>query len=320
MSSLTHGSAMPDINGHEGRSVGHWPRHGAADAPGDAAVGSPDTDEITALGLRLAVLARAIEQEIIPRLMLTHRNPQACQTLPAFEERQIGARDVEEFAKLVLSPKEDVAHACVQALRQRGIAIETIYMDLLAPVARYLGSLWEQDLCDFTDVTVGLGRLQQVLRELSPAFGEPTAQPATGRRVLLLPSPGEQHTFGLVMVAEFFRRAGWDVAGGGWEAGADPQVMVWQEWFDVVGFSLGAETHLGELGDCIRGVRKAALNRQVGIMVGGPVFVEHPEYGALVEADAVARDGREAPELAEQLVASKSRLMATGARACQCHP
>lgn len=49
-----------------------------------------------------------------------------------------------------------------------------------------------------------------------------------------------------------------------------------------------AEAHLGALGECIRGVRKAALNPRVGIMTGGPVFSQHLAPGALVEADAVA--------------------------------
>ncbi len=124
-------------------------------------------------------------------------------------------------------------------MRLKGIAVETIYLELLAPVARHLGSLWEQDLCDFTEVTIGLGRLHQVLRELSPGFSQSVGHAGNGRRILLLPSPGEQHTFGLVMVSEFFRHAGWDVAGGPWEAGADPVTMVKREWFDVVGFSLG---------------------------------------------------------------------------------
>ena len=121
------------------------------------------------------------------------------------------------------------------------------------------------------------------------------------RRILLLPSPGEQHTFGLVMVSEFFRRAGWDVAGGPWEAGADPVLMVRREWFDVVGFSLGVEHHLDDLAACIQAVRKSALNTQLGIMVGGPIFGLHPEYVTRVGADCATTDGRQAPALAEQI-------------------
>ena len=256
-----------------------------------------------AVELRLAVLSQAIEHEIIPRLMLAHRAPDECLSAVVAIESPVSAEDVRAFAKLVLAPDENVAQACIEAMRVRGISVETIYLDLLAPVARYLGEQWELDLCDFTEVTVGLGRLQQVLRELSPAFGQSNHQPS-GRSVLLLPGPGEQHTFGLVMVAEFFRRAGWDVGGGPWEAGADPVLMVQREWFDVVGFSLGNETQVDELAACIKAVRAAALNKSICVIVGGPIFIERPEFVAYVNADAAATNGSHAPELAGQLVAA----------------
>lgn len=260
-----------------------------------------------AVELRLALLSRAIEDEIIPRLMLAH--PTAGDYLPVAQAAtaQVSQEDVCSFAQLVLAPDENVAHACIEAMRTSGISVETIYTDLLAPVARYLGVLWEEDLCDFTEVTVGLGRLQQVLRELSPAFGQTNAS-TSGNRVLLLPGPGEQHTFGLVMVAEFFRRAGWDVGGGPWEAGADPVVMVQREWFDVVGFSLGNAAQLDDLAEVIKKVRAAALNKSVCVMVGGPLFLANPEYVAYVNADAASTDGAHAPELAAKLISAKHQL------------
>lgn len=272
-----------------------------AGAAADAKRGDDDSEQ------RMVRLARAIEQEIIPRLMLAHRLAHECPQVPAVDSELISLRDVEDFARLVLSRDEDLPLACVEAIRARGVSIERIYLDLLAPTARYLGHLWNEDLCDFTEVTVGLGRLQQVLRELSPAFGQSVEHPAHGRRVLLLPSPGEQHTFGLVMVAEFFRRAGWDVAGGAWESELDANELVSSEWFDVVGFSLGSETHLDALRDCIRSVRDRARNREVGIMVGGPMFIAHPEFVVSVGADALATDGRHAPILAEQLIAQRTQ-------------
>ena len=271
-------------------------------AENDSTVPAVEEGDRDSIELRLAVLARAIEQEIIPRLMMAHRGPDACLVSPAVPVQGVSQTDVQEFAKLVLSPDEDVAQACVKAMQSRGISVETIYLDLLAPVARYLGELWEQDLCDFTEVTLGLGRLHLVLRELSPAFGQANDRPTNGRRVLLLPGMGEQHTFGLVMVAEFFRRAGWDVAGGPWEAGADPVVMVKREWFDVVGFSLASELHVAELGECIRKVREAALNPSLCVLVGGPAFTANPDYVHQVHADAAANDGSKAPDLAERLV------------------
>ena len=163
------------------------------------------------------------------------------------------------------------------------------------PTARYLGELWTEDLCSFTDVTVGLGRLQRVLRELSPSFGRAVEHPIEGRSVLLLPSPGEQHTFGLVIVGEFFRRNGWNVSGGGWNGDADASALVRGEWFDAVGFSLGAEIHLGALTEVIRAVKHETCNPHLVVLVGGPLFASTRSYMRDVGADGMTIDGREAP-------------------------
>ncbi len=315
MNSFTQADSVQELSGHEFSRFEGWSGGGVSQDSETIGRGELIANR-EAVEIRLALLARAIEHEIIPRLMLAHRVPSLCLSQPVLAIPQVSSLDVQEFSRLVLSVDENVAQACVDAMRTRGISIETIYLDLLAPVARHLGELWEQDLCDFTEVTVGLGRLHRVLRELSPAFGQPHEQPASGRRILLLPGPGEQHTFGLVMVAEFFRRAGWDVAGGPWEAGADPVVMVKREWFDVVGFSLASEQHLADLSQCIGNVRKATLNPDVGIIVGGPAFSLNPGYIAKVQADAAVKDGSKAPELAESLVRSLMRRGSDSRRGC----
>jgi len=257
---------------------------------------------------RLAQLARAIETEIIPRLMLAHRAANECLEFRNDGPHEIEAADVREFAKLVIGQGEDAAFAWVQTLRDGGVSIESIYLDLLGPTARYLGELWTEDLCDFTEMTVALGRLQRVLRELSPAFHDVDEAAPVGRRILLLPCPGEQHTFGLVMVSEFFRRAGWEVSGGSWEHGFDAHSMVAQDWYDVVGFSVGAETHIDALNLCIRAVRDASRNNAVVIMAGGPVFLSEPDMMTMVAADVVATDGKQAPNMAEALVASRASM------------
>ena len=311
MNSFTQSDSVQELSGHGFSRFEAWAGSGHLQ-DGDTISPSESTANREAVEVRLALLAQAIQHEIIPRLMLAHRVPSVCLPQPLVQAPLVSPLDVQEFSKLVLSLDENVAQACIDAMRTRGISIETIYLDLLAPVARHLGELWEQDLCDFTEVTVGLGRLHRVLRELSPAFGQSQDQTASGRRILLLPGPGEQHTFGLVMVAEFFRRAGWDVAGGPWEAGADPVVMVKREWFDVVGFSLANGQHLPELAQCIGNVRKAALNPDVGVMVGGPTFLLNPEYVVKVQADVAVNDGSKAPEAAESLVLRRTRRGSPG--------
>ncbi len=103
------------------------------------------------------------------------------------------------------------ARAHLDALRAGGMSAEAVITEVLSATARHLGVMWEQDRCTFVDVTLGLSRLQQLLRIYGPAFEAEPALQGSGRRLLLAVVPGEQHTFGLAIVEEFFRRAGWHV-------------------------------------------------------------------------------------------------------------
>jgi MerR family transcriptional regulator, light-induced transcriptional regulator len=258
-----------------------------------------------------ASLSRIIESQIIPRLMLAHRAAQGASPLPAIDTHAPGPETIAEFADIVVSSGVRVAAEYVEGLRANGMSLESVYIDLLSPTARHLGYLWENDLCDFTEVTAGLWRLQQLLHELSPAFQGDGAsaqlsglsRPKLARRALLLPAPGDQHTFGLFMVSEFFRRADWDVWG---ELPASTEQListVREERFDMVGFSVGSVLKLEELKFAIHAVRLESRNKNITVMVGGPIFVAHPEYVDLVGADMTAADGRDAVIFAEELVA-----------------
>jgi MerR family transcriptional regulator, light-induced transcriptional regulator len=261
----------------------------------------PDKEE----QLRSVLLAKAVEYEIIPRLMLAHRVPEECATHPLVSQQRVTPQDVALFAELVLHEDDRAVRDSVLALRDRGVPIEAIFLDLLSPVARHLGEMWERDLCSFTEVTVGLGRLQKVLRENSAAFAQHKQDgQGEGRRILLMPCPGEQHTFGLSLVAELFHRAGWDVVTCFLATDA-ASVMVKKDWYDVVGFSLGSETGVPKLKAAMALVRQVSLNPQVSIIAGGPIFLLNPEFGEQIEADAIMTDGAKAPALAENLVVSR---------------
>jgi methanogenic corrinoid protein MtbC1 len=193
----------------------------------------------------------------------------------------------------------------VEALHQRGLSVESIYLQLFAPAARYLNDLWVADRCDFSTVTVCLGRLQALLRLWSPTFGAEVEHPPNGRRILLAQHPEEQHIFGLSMVAEFFRREGWEVLGGVGGAVPDPSSQVANEWFDAVGFSIGSETRLDWLRGRIAKLRAVTRNRGIVVLVGGPIFLVQPEKAPWVGADAAGRDAGGAPKLAESLLSAR---------------
>lgn len=251
---------------------------------------------------RLAVLARTIEHDIIPRLLLSHARPVLARHALASDDLPTGAEASKELTEIVLAGDPHLACAFVADLRQRGVPLEGLFLDLLGPTARRLGELWESDQCTFTDVTIGLSCLQQVLREFSPAFEQEQDIEASGRRILLVPTATERHTFGLFMVEEFFRRAGWDVWGGTTlDTGAQVK-LVRCETIDVVGFSISSEKCLGQLVVDIGNVRKASRNKDVCIMIGGSLINMRPELVGVVGADATASDGRDAVVQANGLV------------------
>jgi len=255
----------------------------------------------------LTRLARTIETEIVPNLVRAGRSQRRHAAAPVPRDLKPDLDDVTEFANLVLMRGDRVAASYIDWLRLRGTSMESIYLDLLAPSARHLGTLWEEDLADFTQVTVGLGRLQQIMREMSPAFLNETELPLSGRRALILPVAGEQHTFGLLMVSDFFTRAGWAVKALPSATASEAGALVRREWFGLVGFSLSNERFASALESEIRLVRKTSRNPGLTVMAGGPVFVENPDLAARLGADATAPDGPSAAAAADGIVVSAAR-------------
>jgi methanogenic corrinoid protein MtbC1 len=249
-----------------------------------------------------ARLARAIQHEVIPRLMLVHGQQKGARSANAGTTQPIGASEVRDFVRLLMEGPEQLALAVVEALQAKGAPVEAIYLQLLAPAAHLLGEFWEQDVCDFTEVTVALGRVQRMLHVLSPRLEPRLPENFHGLSILLLAAPGEQHTLGIAMVSDFFRRAGWEVCGKPGATTAQVLALLGKGRFNALGFSLAAESNLDTLAQLIACVRRAVGSRRLCIVVGGPVFARHPEYTSRVGADLVATDGKEAPAMVRHFV------------------
>ena len=249
----------------------------------------------------LVGLADVIEREIAPRLGLRHGFPKP--VVGSASYRCVVANDdVMALAQLLLSDDVDSARRFVEDSHASGASMESLYVDLLAPAAKHLDDLWADDRIDFAEVTIGLGYLQQLLRDLSPIFQSECAPCQACDRILLTSALGEQHTFGLSMVAEFFRRAGWDVWGGPLARADDLYVQLRSEWFDLVGISLGREVSTNVLVDFIRAIRCNSRNRVVAVIVCGPWIVQHPESVRQIGADGSASDGGDAPMRADEIL------------------
>ncbi|MDX2288131.1 MAG: cobalamin B12-binding domain-containing protein [Hyphomicrobiaceae bacterium] len=243
-----------------------------------------------------------IEAEIIPRLLIAHAT-HATNGAAMPDIMTSGLQDAaERIATVAVANDLAAAAAVVQSLIDRGHPVDRIFVDVLAPAARQLGTMWESDEVNFVDVTVALTRLQQLVRRFSPPREMPRHTPHSVRRLLLAPTPGEQHTFGLMLVEDTFRRAGWDVAGGIAMDGLDVEEILHAQAFDVVGFSLASERLLDRLASTIERVRTTSNARDLKVIVGGRMFSEDRSAYSLVGADASASDAHEALRIAESLL------------------
>lgn len=234
-------------------------------------------------------LARIVEGEIIPRLMLVHRTERRDDR----ESEPLSPDTIEKFALYSLSSGHDSLMAIIGTLLQQGVALESIYVDLLGPAARRLGEFWEEDRVSFADVTIALGRLQRIVRDLS-LHGPNELPMSSGRAALFAAAPGEQHTFGLVIIEEFFRRSGWRTWAELSGSISDVVSAVQAHDFDLFGMTASSDERLDQIAPMIMSVRKASRNRDITVMVGGRLFVERPDLVARVGADAMATDARQA--------------------------
>ena len=241
-----------------------------------------------------------IEGEIIPRLLMAHSSSPV-RTRPR-RFRTISPDDASRFALLPLRLEAASLLQEVDAFIAEGASVETICLDLLAPAARKLGEMWDRDECDFLDVTMGLWRLQEVMREIAARSPSDHAGLITPRSALFTPMPGDHHNFGTLMIEEVFARGGWKS-----EALVKPERRelldrLSQKPFDLVGLTLARDCPSAALGNLIKAMRNVSANPHIIVLVGGRMINENPEIAMEVGADGTGADALAALELANALV------------------
>lgn len=214
---------------------------------------------------------------------------------------------------------ENLAEACwredgnpTQMLRSwalAGLDWEDIYLQGVVPAAQLLGAWWLSDRMSFAAVSIASTRLQQTLYTLSPNFLS-QAQASNGLSALLFCSPGSQHSMGVFMLGEFFRKSGWRVCGLPFQGTVGAMRSVQSDWFDVLGLSVSTDRCMDTVGRQIRELRAASANPDMKIMVGGPMVTVNRGLLLSLGADFIGGDARESQRLASQYVKKDPRCKA----------
>ena len=258
-------------------------------------------------------LSLLLENLVIPRL-IADRDERVSYSesieagLPSAAANETGTRrtiseeDIEIFARLSVNEEAHVLLALVDERLATGSSVETIFVDLLAPAARRLGEYWEADSEDFVGVTMGLWRIQEVLRVLTLRI-PPIAGPGHGQRsALFSPMPGEQHSFGTLMVAECFQRAGWETEVLIEPTQSELTGKFATRHYDLIGLTVSNDCSTGVLHSLVSTIKAVSSNPHVKVLLGGRVINEHPELVTSCGGDATAEDALSAVAVADRLV------------------
>jgi methanogenic corrinoid protein MtbC1 len=242
-------------------------------------------------------LTEVIETQIIPRLVQAHRvalpDANAPTAGPGISPKQLAS-----FVALSKSSSSSETTQFIDELLHQGVTTDRIFLELIAPAARQLGVMWEQDLCDFTEVTCGLVRMHEITHRLGFEYQNGPQLGGDVQRIMLASAPGSQHFLGMTIVSDFFRKAGWDVVIEISLSENELMHAVNNEWFDVIGISCATEAQLKTLPGLIRALKASSGNPEPGILLGGPIFTVQQHDARSLGADGICIDVKEAVALA----------------------
>ncbi|MFM1908876.1 MAG: hypothetical protein RL459_1199 [Pseudomonadota bacterium] len=214
--------------------------------------------------------------------------------------RLVGGTSFAGRLALDLSQIQMLAQACLQGLdaarqvvfgwQRQGQSLADIYIHGITPCARLLGEWWCSDRLDFAMTTIASANLQQLLHDFSSEFLQESPEPHNGWSLLLLTEPGAQHSLGLFMLSEFFKRAGWTVTVAVPQDVAEFKRLFQSDWFDAVGISVSTDRHLGALGTLLPQLRKGAANLNMQVFLGGPMAFVAPTCLTGLGADVLTED------------------------------
>ena len=248
--------------------------------------------------------AALVDGDIIPRMMAAHVVDGSLRPL---EERiEIDAEETKSFVPLPLRLEAPGLLEEVDRFLAQGASVEEVYLDLLAPAAHYLGELWVRDECDFVDVTMGLWRLQEVMREITLRSPPETPRHGAARSALFCPVPGDVHSFGAQMIEEVFARAGWQS-----EVLLKPKRRELLDYvaknpIDLVGLTVSTNAPVSALSSLVKAVRSVAANPKLCVLIGGHMINQNPELVDEIGADGTGADARAALETANSLIPTAS--------------
>ena len=245
-----------------------------------------------------ASILSVIESEIVPRLLKAQRVDRSHLSLVPASRAMPTPHEIAAFLELCIGEDSKAAQAFVDRLLKEGLNTEHVFLELITPTARALGTRWEDDTLDFTQVTHGLVQLHSITHAIGFAYEEGPRIQGEIKRVMIASAPGSEHLLGPTIVSEFFRRGGWQVVVEISPSAKELAHAVANEWFDTVGLSVSINQQLTDLDGLVAKIRHSSRNPRLSVLLGGPVFTVRNFQASDFGVDGICTDAKDAVAMA----------------------
>lgn len=181
---------------------------------------------------------------------------------------------------------------------EAGTPIPEIYLEVLQPVQREVGRLWQRNEISVAVEHYCTAATQMLMAQLYPHVIE---HGASGPVVVTSGVGGELHEVGIRMVSDLLEIDGWQSLYLGSNVPvSDVVAAVAEHRAALLALSVTLPLHVTEVATAIAKVRAHPACEQIGILVGGPPFLASPSLWKRVGADGTAPDAAIAVEAAQR--------------------
>jgi methanogenic corrinoid protein MtbC1 len=185
---------------------------------------------------------------------------------------------------------------------KRGTPVREIYLQVLQPVQREVGRLWQLNQISVEQEHYVTAVTQVVMAHLNDRLV--TGQDS-GRTVVTACVGGEQHELGARMVADFFEMDGWNARFLGANTPNSAVIgAVRATRPDVLALSATMTSHVVNVAEIILALRADSELAETRVLVGGYSFNVAPDLWRRIGADGYAPDAETAPVVAQGLTAA----------------
>lgn len=165
-------------------------------------------------------------------------------------------------------------------------ALADVYIPL---AARRMGEAWHEDQMSWMDVSIGVGRLQSLLREIGSAWVADQAGDTGHGTVMFIVPDREQHTLGPMVATGQLRRYGVSVCLRIAPSQNELRSLMASRRFDGVMISISTRDKLESVAKLVQFLR-TVVSHPLPIIVGGAVMAKVDDITSSTGADYSSND------------------------------